>query len=501
MIKETHKRMYDWHSKGGIYVSIALIFLCLTAVPIIFKHELEQYVVSSNTLLGDASFQQVSVDELIDMGVSQLELHDKEFFVTPASEYSPMILWHYEGGDYSAYIPVNGKMVEQVQLHAVDTIAHAHYDFLLPAPYGEYIVGLVGLLTFALVIIGTLMHVKWRKQAVTYRKERSFRLWASDLHKLAGLWLLPFHLVISYTGAVLGLGGLLIIITALSSFNGDQEAAIEAVLGKEPVFSGQLCEQIPSSELLAKAEKHWRDKYGAEETLNFELHYPGDCNANFGVASAIPGYLLLSNYISYSAVTGEEEGNIDWIDGSFGERWYATLGPLHFGHFAGNIGKWVFAISSMLMVVMVVTGLVLWIDKQQATPLATKSEYFYSSPLLKFIVALTFGVANTTLTMLLAAKVYPNFVLLVHPHLAYVGLMIAFMLPVYVMPKRKTLWFYTTAMIMALLVLADISIGGVERLMNGVNLGLMVLSLSCVVLTALKSRSTKRESQLALDVH
>lgn len=74
---------------------------------------------------------------------------------------------------------------------------------------GRWIVGGIGLLMLGSILTGVLTHRKLFSQLFTWRRQRSLRLRLSDSHKLLGVWLLPFHLLIAASGAWLGLSTLL----------------------------------------------------------------------------------------------------------------------------------------------------------------------------------------------------------------------------------------------------------------------------------------------------
>jgi uncharacterized iron-regulated membrane protein len=359
-----------------------------------------------------------------------------------------------------------------------------HYNLLLPNPWGEYLVGLIGLLSLGMMFIGVLLHLKWRKEHTQFRQKRSFRLWASDLHKLTGFWLLPFHLVVTYTGATLGLGGLLLIMSAISSFEGDQSAAVEAVIGKDPVASEQTCPQLPINALLDKSHQHWSEKYGESQIEMLEVFYPGDCNAEIGIASKMPGYLLLTNFVQYSLVDGKLTKEIDWIDSPFGNKWYATVGPLHYGHFAGYFGKWIYVISAILLIVLIFSGLLLWVDKKQEDPLPNKLDYLFTHPLLKGSLAVSLSIIATSFSMLILAKLWPDAFEYANNQWWYLGFLTSGTILIYFIP-RITRWFVVFVILqMTTLILLDWTFSQGAGFFNGVNLSLFIFSIGSALLIA-----------------
>lgn len=409
MNQQTHKRLYHWHSRAGLVTTLLLIALCITAVPAIFLQDIGDWFLPS--VPAQSSNDTKSLDEWVEIAGKTLPIYEDEFHLRPSeiNGQSPTI-WMKHEDVFTAFTPQeNGEFAPYQGAAAIYVLAHAHYDFLFPEPYGEYLVGLVGLSMLALVFMGVLLHKKWRKEKTQMRKGRSKRLYLSDIHKLLGLWLLPFHIFISYTGAVLGLGSLLLIVAAVSAFNGDQEAAIAAVVGEEPVMTGEVCEMKSLDELTAQANVYWGELYGESKVVDIEIHGLNDCNARVTIASEIPGYLLLSNAISYSMVTGETKKIIDWIPSGVGERWYALLGPLHFGTFAGYVSQWLYAISALLLVAMTLSGMLLWLDKNVKAEQRTATNFVSKHGFIRSSLGITLGISASTIIVMIAAKFLPKF--------------------------------------------------------------------------------------------
>jgi len=389
-----HKRLYNWHSLTGLISTVLLVALCLTALPAIFMKDISQWLTPTQTITPLSEYQ--SVDRWLEQADEQLNLAGKEFHIRSNIDSQPYTLWTSQNDTFTAFVQNSeGMFVSHHSASAAKVLAEVHHNFLLPDPYGEYLVGLLGLAMLALVFMGVLLHKKWKKEKTQLRAHRSRRLLLSDLHKVLGLWLLPFHIFVSYTGATLGLGSLLLIVAALSAFNGEQDAAVAAVFGEEPTLSMQTCAMQSPSALAQSANQHWQDKYGNNQITDIEIHGWKDCNAQITIASAIPGYLLNSNAVSYSLTSGELINEIDWIPGGFGERWYALLGPLHFGTYAGYISQWLFFVSALLLAVMMVSGMLLWLNK--------RNQSLEKSWFIKTCTGTSLGIAMASISLLFVA--------------------------------------------------------------------------------------------------
>ena len=408
-----HKRLYNWHSLTGLCSTVLLVALCLTALPAIFIKDISQWLTPIETITPISSItpftkntpplsSMPALDEWVTHAHAQFDLAGEEFHIRSNGSQSPYTLWMSQNGIFTAFVlNEQGEFKEHSGAAASKILAEVHHNFLLPDPYGEYLVGLLGLAMLALVFMGILLHKKWKTEKTQLRQHRSRRLLLSDLHKVLGLWLLPFHIFVSYTGATLGLGSLLLIVAAVSAFNGDQDAAVAAVLGKEPTMSGQQCVMHSPQNITQTANQHWQKKYGENHISDIEIHGWLDCSAQITIASAIPGYLLSSNALTYSLTTGQLINEIDWIPSGLGERWYASLGPLHFGTYAGYVSQWLFFISAILLAIMMVSGMLLWLNKQHsnhAEPLLAKSLF------IKCLTACCMGISLASAVLLFTAQ-------------------------------------------------------------------------------------------------
>ena len=70
---------------------------------------------------------------------------------------------------------------------------------------GGILVGLIGVALLSSLISGILAHPRIFRDAFHLRLGGSKRLQEADFHNRLGVWALPFHIIISLTGAFLGL--------------------------------------------------------------------------------------------------------------------------------------------------------------------------------------------------------------------------------------------------------------------------------------------------------
>ncbi|MFT8979374.1 PepSY-associated TM helix domain-containing protein, partial [Gluconobacter oxydans] len=76
-----------------------------------------------------------------------------------------------------------------------------HFELQLPYPWGRLIAALAALALLVGLITGIIIHRRIFADFFTFRPSRGQRSWL-DMHNLLGVAALPFHLMISFTGAV-----------------------------------------------------------------------------------------------------------------------------------------------------------------------------------------------------------------------------------------------------------------------------------------------------------
>lgn len=358
MKAEQHKKLYRWHRLTGLFLMLALLALIVTALPLLFIDQLEVW------LLHGLPISSQPVDVWLQMASESFALQEGSSYLQFFDNGKPSILWVKQGDEFAPWTLLEGLRFEPlVFLDALHVLEHAHYNFLIPGSVGLYVVGAVGLLALFSVLLGVILHQKWRSEATQLRRHKSSRVFYSDLHKLLGLWLLPFNLLVTYTGAVLGLGGLLIIVAALTAFEGDQDKAVAAILGEKPALEKQYCESVSIDGLVAVANEHWQQKLGGANLVNMELYGFGDCAGRVTISHKVANPLVDVNTLTFDLVDGAQVNEKNWLETGVGSRWYSALVPLHFGSFSGVWGQWLYFILAIMMGGMLLSGLYLYIDK------------------------------------------------------------------------------------------------------------------------------------------
>ena len=109
-----------------------------------------------------------------------------------------------------------------------------HINLHLPRTWGIFLVGLTGVALLSSLISGLFAHPRIFRDAFHLRLGGSRRLQEADLHNRIGVWALPFHVLVSLTGALLGLTTIIVGVLGLAVFQGDVDRVYSLFLPPHP---------------------------------------------------------------------------------------------------------------------------------------------------------------------------------------------------------------------------------------------------------------------------
>ncbi len=221
---------------------------------------------------------------------------------------------------------------------------------------------LLALITGALIQLG-----RFRRQLFQLRPERERRVVWSDLHKVAGVFGLPFQLVYALTGSMMVLSPLLFELSIEPVFGGDaaRAAATAGALVEDspPLDFGPLAQPLLLDDLVARARQ-------AEPRLHVEsvvYRGYGHARAVVDVRGHIQGQTFGGGVVRLAAVTGAVE-KIETPDGESAvgklARWIHGLHTVEYG---GPMARWLLLILALGGCVTLLTGNWIWLERRAAT--------------------------------------------------------------------------------------------------------------------------------------
>jgi uncharacterized iron-regulated membrane protein len=266
---------------------------------------------------------------------------------------------HASDGQREWFIDKDGNLTQTVTGGWVEMIRSLHYYLHLPETFGMIVVGMIGVFFMALIISGILSHASIIKDAFKFRANRSHQLQQTDLHNRIGVWGLPFISMSAITGAFIGVANILIFSVATLYFNGDTDAVVDAVYGKDVTITGKNEPYNVDRALTVLAEKA-----PTAVPIYIAFHNPNTENQVLEIAATLPEKLVYSEIYRFDAA-GNYINSQHLSDGPSGRQIAYSVYRLHFGQFDGFFVKVLYAIFGLATTILTVSGVNIWLSKRR----------------------------------------------------------------------------------------------------------------------------------------
>lgn len=384
----TRARLYAVHGWTGVLFGLVLFAFSFSGVVALFHHELFQW---ERPAARQQAGPHVSIDTLLAEHVRPENDHINVF--PPRAGQRAWRLVQSAGGEGDEVPPVHERTEHDAATGEVldtpfDGVARffrqVHTNLLLEQ-WGRYTVGVGGLLLLLALLSGIIVHARFTESFTTYRPERSRHVRWLDTHNVIGVWLLPFHVMIAFSGALLGLAGIFISVLAFVVFQGDVEEAQSLLLGEEPEPTNVVAPMASVQSMIVDTDRH----APPGEVVFIDFHHWGDENAVVRISRTVPERLGLGKEFVYRGATGELLEVRDFGD-TYAGAVYAAMVPLHYGTFGGPVLKVAYALLGLGLCMLIVSGCYVWIERRRTrAPRA-------SMALERVVPAFTFGMAAAT---------------------------------------------------------------------------------------------------------
>jgi len=393
-------RMLNGHAAVGLAAAALLYVLCISGTLMVFHQEFTRWEQPDVPEFDRVDGAAVAVAAANALERAEGEPHD--LFVRLPIAGMPRLAFGVDGEAW--YADHDGRPLGPKHNPWTEFIERLHYYLTLPDTAGLALVGFLGVLMTALVISGLLAHPRLFRDAFKLRLGRNRLIGQTDTHNRIGVWAAPFHLVIAFTGAALGLA--VTVATAMATLGGDSEplAVFEPIFGAEPAEDARPA-SLPD---LARAVEAFERRYPELEPWYVSVHHPATRGQATDLLARHPRRLIYGDTYQVDDA-GRLTGNTGLSDGHLGQQVFASLYPLHFGTFGGLPVKLVYGVLGVLAGVMVASGGNVWLLKrrQRGRPAAMLerawSGVIWGTPaaLAAAFAAAAFGLAATDLLVAL----------------------------------------------------------------------------------------------------
>lgn len=355
------KTWYLIHKWTSLICMVFLLLLCLTGLPLIFHHEIDH-------VLGYSVEPPANVESTGTAGLTGI-LEDAQerrpdeamqFVVRDAHEPNAWFvrLGESVNGEISAFFTYDARTGEFLNEYPLEqgfmnVMLRLHVDMFAGLP-GTLFLGFMGLMFVASVISGVVLYSPFmsRLRFGTVRGEHSSRIAWLDLHNLLGIVTLVWVMVVGVTGVINTL--------SIPIFNQWQSTQLAEMT--EPYQDKSQIDQVE----FTTVERAVDSARAAEPDMQLSfMAFPGNSFASpqhfvafMQGTSAWTSQLLKPVLIDAESVEVLASRELPW---------YVTMllvsQPLHFGDYGGMPFKVLWAILDLLTIVVLVSGLYLWLKR------------------------------------------------------------------------------------------------------------------------------------------
>jgi uncharacterized iron-regulated membrane protein len=364
-------RRWSWiHKWSSLVCTVFMLLLCLTGLPLIYHHEIGQLL--GNEVVAPAmpaDMPRADLDKVIAAGKAR---YPDKVMMYMSQEADEPALWFLTMGAHpndEKFVSIaidarTAKFVAEPPIEGggfMSFIFHLHVD-LFAGVWGKLFLGFMGLLLLTAIVSGVVLYAPFMRKIDfgTVRHGRTARLKWLDLHNLLGIVILVWTLVVGATGVVNTLADVLLQVWQ----------ATEIAEMTRP-YQGQ-----PAPTTLASMQTTIARAEAAEPGMKVGfIAFPGTPFASphhYGVY--MHGDQALTARLYKPVLVDAQTAGIT-------DRrklpWYLTAllisQPLHFGDYGGAGLKFLWALLDLATIVVLGSGLYLWIKRGRKARAESKS--------------------------------------------------------------------------------------------------------------------------------
>lgn len=344
---------YAIHSWTGLLTGWLLFAICLTGTLVVYKFPLK--ALSNPEIARVEAPDRLGPDGALRAFEAAMPDRQVRVVAFPSDIYSihqySVVAAAADGKENRYWIsPETGEIRAELQSDFADFVQRLHAGLWMGGK-GRWIVGALGVTMAVSILAGLWLHWPHLRRDLFHLRLGAHRRKAwSDLHKVGGVWALPFHLVIALTGAWLGLEGLI-------GINASSASPIE-IQGEGPG------DPLPIAEILRRAEAMRPDFRPSHVNITNR----GVAGSTIRVQGDLPGHRLVQRgqtMLVFDADSGRHLQTIDRTEQGAGRRVLAMMRPLHYGYFAPPVGEIAYLLLGAASTILVASGLFIWAERER----------------------------------------------------------------------------------------------------------------------------------------
>lgn len=364
-------RRWSWvHTWSSLVCTVFLLLLCVTGLPLIFHHELDDllsdHVPAATVAEGTPK---ANLDKVVANGMAKAPGEFLHFLIWDRDDPNVIFLSVAKApdapSDKNRFIRVDANTGEYLdapdfQSGFMYIMLKLHTDMFAGLP-GKLFLGLMGILFCAAIVSGVVLYAPSMRKLDfgTVRTKRTRLIRWLDLHNLLGAVTIVWAVVVGFTGVINTWADLV-----LKLWQFDQLTQMVGPFKDQPIPARMVSVQQATDTARAKLP-HMTPLFIAYPGTAFtsRTHYAIFLHGNTPVTSRLLQPVL-----------------VDARDGSFTDTralpWYVTTlllsQPLHFGDYGGMPLKIVWALLDIATIVVLGSGVYLWVVRRRRTRAALR---------------------------------------------------------------------------------------------------------------------------------
>ena len=351
------KTLHLWHRYFGLVVAIPLIIISLTGSILVFKEELDHWLMPELAVVAGETGNRLSYDELraeLNNQLQGYEIGSWEVFDDGITADRVYVLKHGTSEWFKVYLDQYQGVVRSepvaVNHYLTDWLLDLHYKFLI-GDTGLWVTGVASLILLFMGISGLIIYRQFWKKFFTLRLKVKRIALFSDIHKLVGIWSAPVLLVIGFTGVY---------------WNISEIIHHELEHGEEHQYV--ITERLYNHQLsLDKMVAESTQQMGGFRPTYLLFPYEPELQVTFFGEVSNTSFVTseYASTVTFNKQTGERMPNYDIREAPFFLVAVDSFRKLHFGYFAGLPSRIIWCVIGLTPLIFAITGCYLWLKRRR----------------------------------------------------------------------------------------------------------------------------------------